>query len=192
MFDIAQAAIGMDGSGPSEIIPKGYNGQEFLTFKYLNGVVMTEQPYIEDVPGAQGIKFIGTDGWIEVARGYLGCSKAELVPENLAGRRPKNMTPEERKKMFEEMQKNRDRGRGSFEISSPHMQNFVDCVRSRKDTIAPIQVGSSTAITCCLGNIATELQRSVKWNPVTRKFVDDVEAANHRLTSYQYRSPYKL
>jgi len=192
MFDIAQAAIGMDGSGPNEIIPKGYNGQEYLTFKYLNGVVMTEQPYIEEVPGAQGIKFIGTDGWIEVARGYLGCSKAELVPENLAGRRPKNMTPEERKKMFEEMQKNRDRGRGSFEISSPHMQNFVDCVRSRKDPIAPIQVGSSTAITCCLGNIATELQRPVKWNPALRKFVDDVEASNHRLMSYQYRNPYHL
>ena len=192
MFDIAQAAIGMDGSGPDEIIPKGYNGQEYLTFKYLNGVVMTEQPYIEEVPGAQGIKFIGTDGWIEVGRGYLGCSKAELVPENLAGRRPKNMTPEERRKMFEEMQKNRDRGIGSFEISSPHMQNFVDCVRSRKDPIAPIQVGASTAITCCLGNIATELQRSVKWNPATRKFVDDVEATNHRLTSYQYRNPYRL
>jgi len=192
MFDIAQAAIGMDGSGPNEIIPKGYNGQEYLTFKYLNGVVMTEQPYIEEVPGAQGIKFMGTDGWIEVARGYLGCSKAELVPENLAGRRPKNMTPEERKKMFEEMQKNRDRGRGSFEISSPHMQNFIDSVRSRKDPIAPIQVGSSTAITCCLGNIATELQRPVKWNPAIRKFVDDVEASNHRLMSYQYRNPYHL
>jgi predicted dehydrogenase len=192
MFDIAQAAIGMDGSGPAEIIPKGYKGQEYLTFKYLNGVVMTEQPYIEDVPGAQGIKFIGTDGWIEVARGYLGCSKSELVPAELAGRRPKNMTPEERRKMFEEMQKNRDRGRGSFEISSPHMQNFVDCVRSRKNPIAPIQVGASTAIACCLGNIATELERPVRWNPATRKFVDDEEATKHRLTSYKYRNPYKL
>jgi len=192
MFDISQAAIGMDGSGPSEIIPKGYNGQEYLTFKYLNGVVMTEQPYIEDYPGAQGIKFIGTDGWIEVGRGYLGCSKAELVPENLAGNRPKQMTPEERRAMYERMQKSRDSGRGSFEISSPHMQNFVDCVRSREDPIAPIQVGSSTAITCCLGNIATELQRPVKWNPATWKFVNDPEATNHRLNSYEYRNPYKL
>ncbi len=192
MFDIAQAAIGMDGSGPAEIIPKGYKGQEYLTFKYLNGVVMTEQPYIEDVPGAQGIKFIGTDGWIEVARGYLGCSKNELVPKELAGRRPRNMTPEERKKMYEEMQKNRDKGKGSFEISSPHMQNFIDSVRSRKDPIAPIQVGASTAITCCLGNIATELERPVRWNPATRKFIDDEEATNHRLTSYKYRNPYKL
>ena len=89
MFDISQAAIGMDGSGPCEIIPKGYNGQPYLTFKYLNGIEMTEQPYLDDMPGAQGIKFIGTDGWIEVARGYLACSKADLVPAELAGRRPK-------------------------------------------------------------------------------------------------------
>ena len=47
MFDIAQWAIGMDRRGPVEIIPAGYQGSEFLTFKYDNGVVMTEQPYDE-------------------------------------------------------------------------------------------------------------------------------------------------
>jgi len=41
MFDIAQAAIGMDGSGPVEFIPKGYNGTEYATMKYANGIVMT-------------------------------------------------------------------------------------------------------------------------------------------------------
>jgi hypothetical protein len=182
----------MDGSGPAEVIPKGYNGQEYLTFKYLNGIVMTEQPYLEDMPDAKGIKFVGTDGWIEVGRGYLGCSKAKLVPKELAGNRPRQMTPEERRARFERMQQSRDSGSGSFEISSPHMQNFVDCVRSRKDPIATIQVGSSTAVVCCLGNIATELQRPVKWNPATLKFVDDNEATNHRLNSYEYRNPYKL
>jgi predicted dehydrogenase len=192
MFDIAQAAIGMDGSGPSLITPKGYNGQKFLTFKYLNGIELTEQPYLEDMPGAQGIKFIGTKGWIEVARGYLACSDASLVPAELAGRRPKNMTPEERKKMYEEMQKSAAKGGGSFEISSPHMQNFVDCVRSRKDTIAPIEVGCSTNITCVLGNMATELARPVKWNPATLSFGDDQEAASHRLYHYDYRNPYCL
>lgn len=68
MFDIAQAAIGMDGSGPAVIIPKGVDGADYLTFKYLNGVVMTEQPYLEDMPAAQGIKFIGDDGWISSSR----------------------------------------------------------------------------------------------------------------------------
>jgi predicted dehydrogenase len=192
MFDIAQAAIGMDGSGPSEIIPKGYNGTQYLTFKYLNGIVMTEQPYLEDMPGAQGLKFIGTKGWIEVARGYLGCSDKSLVPAELAGIRPKNMTAEEKQKAFEEMQKSAAKGKGSFEISAPHMQNFVDAIRSRKDPIAPIEVGCSTNTLCCLGNIATELGRPVKWNPATLSFGDDKEAANHRLNQYEYRRPYKF
>jgi len=127
-----------------------------------------------------------------VARGYLACSDASLVPAELAGRRPKQMTPEERKKMYEEMQKNAAKGSGSFEISAPHMQNFIDSVRSRKDTIAPVEVGCSTNIVCVLGNIATELERPVKWNPATLSFGDDKEAWAHRLYSYEYRNPYSL
>jgi predicted dehydrogenase len=192
MNDIAQAAIGMDGSSPCLITPKGYNGQKYLTYKYISGIEMTEQPYLDDMPNAQGLKFIGTKGWIEVARGYLACSDAKLVPAELAGTRPRNMTPEERQKMFAQMQSSAARGTGSFEISSPHMQNFIDSVRSRVDPIAPIEVGCSTAITCCLGNIATELGRPVKWNPATYSFVDDKEASSHRLMNYEYKAPYKL
>ena len=169
MFDIAQAALGMDGSGPVEYIPKGYNGTEYLTMKYANGVVMTEQPYREDNKNAQGIQFIGDKGWLKVARGYIECSKPELLKK------------EENKV-----------GAGEYEISSPHMQNFIDCVRSRKKTIAPVEVGCSTNTLCCLANIATELKRPVKWDPATLSFIDDKEAENHRLYWYEYRNPYTL
>ncbi|MFH0841658.1 MAG: Gfo/Idh/MocA family oxidoreductase [Bacteroidota bacterium] len=208
MFDIAQAAIGMDGSAPVEIIPKGYNGTEFLTFKYATGVVMTEQPYLEDNPGAQGIKFIGTKGWIEVARGYIACSDQSLIPAEIAGNRPQPRTPGQQRPAGQQGQGQQGRtqtGQGQaqnrpapsqaglqFEISSPHMQNFVDCVRSRKKPIASVEVGCSTAITCCLGNIANELKRPVKWNPATYTFVDDPEACGHRLMNYEYRKPYSL
>ncbi len=211
MFDIAQAAIGMDGSGPCEIIPKGYNGQPYLTYKYKTGVVMTEQPYLEDNPGAQGIKFIGTKGWIEVARGYIACSDSSLIPAEIAGRRPQ---PRGERPAGQQGQRPAGQGRPAnaqgqaqgqgqarpaptqaglqFEISSPHMQNFIDCVRSRQKTIAPVEVGCSTAITCCLGNIATELGRPVKWDPATYTFINDPEAAGHRLMNYEYRRPYHL
>ena len=59
MFDIAQAAIGMDGSGPIEFIPAGYNGTTYATMKYANGIVMTEQPFLENDPEAK---------WIEIHR----------------------------------------------------------------------------------------------------------------------------
>lgn len=195
MFDIAQAAIGMDGSGPCEIIPKGYNGQQYMTFKYITGVVMTEQPYLEDNPGAQGIKFIGTKGWIEVARGYIACSDASLIPAEIAGNRPGARGAQAQRPPQQAQRTDRPAPTQAglrFEISSPHMQNFVDCVRSRSKTIAPIEVGCSTAITCCLGNISNELKRPVKWNPATLTFVNDPEAENHRLANYEYRRPYKL
>ncbi len=209
MFDIAQAAIGMDGSGPVEFIPQGFGGAKWATMKYANGIIMTEQPYLDDNDGAQGIKFIGTNGWIEVARGYLACSDPSKVPTELAGRRP--MNPEESKKYWEEVQKKREEEAkqaaknkksaaakpqggmaGSYETNAPHMQNFIDCVRSRQNPIAPVEVGCSTNTLCCLANIARELNRPVKWDPATLSFNNDKEATNHRLYWYQYRNPYKL
>ncbi len=201
MFDIAQAAIGMDGSGPVEFIPKGYNGTQYSTMKYANGIVMTEQPYFEGNDTAQGIKFWGDKGWIEVARGYLKCSVEGVVPAELAGRAP--MTAAEREKMMAEYRKRQQQGgnqrrntggmAGAYETSSPHMQDFVDCVRSRQNPIAPVEVGCSTNTLCCLQNIARELGRPVKWDPATLSFRDnDKEAAAHRLYWYQYRNPYSL
>jgi predicted dehydrogenase len=169
MFDIAQAAIGMDGSGPVEYIPKGYDGAKYLTMKYANGIVMTEQPYREDNPSAQGLQFIGDKGWLKVSRGYIECSD------------PKLLVKEEKQV-----------GKGEYEVSSPHMKNFIDCIRSRKKTIAPVEVGCSTNTLCCLANIAVELKRPVKWDPATLSFVDDKEAENHRLYRYEYRNPYTL
>lgn len=209
MFDIAQAAIGMDGSAPCEIIPKGYNGQQYMTFKYKTGVVMTEQPYLEDNPGAQGIKFIGTKGWIEVARGYIACSDPSFIPAEIAGNRPQ---PRAERPAGAQQGQRPSAAQGlqataqaqpqarptptkaglQFEISSPHMQNFIDCVRSRQKPIASIEVGCSTAITCCLGNIANEIKSPLKWDPATYTFVDDKEACSHRLMDYEYRRPYKL
>ena len=88
--------------------------------------------------------------------------------------------------------KEKEIAEGEYEVSSPHMQNFIDAVRSRKDPIAPVEVGCSTNTLCCLANIATELQRPVKWNPATLSFGDDKEAEAHRLYNYQYRNPYSL
>lgn len=203
MFDIAQAAIGMDGSGPYEVIPKGYKGQPYMTFKYRSGIVMTEQPFLDDNDSANGIKFIGTKGWIEVARGYIACSDPSLIPAEIAGNRPLSRTerpagqqaqrPAAQARQAAPQRQQAPSAEGlRFEISSPHMQNFIDSVRSRLKPIAPIEVGCSSAITCCLGNIAHELGRPVKWDPATHSFGDDKEAASHRLMHYEYRRPYHL
>ena len=168
-FDIAQWALGLDGSAPVEYIPAGYEGTEYTTVKYANGIVMTEQPFREDDQHAKGIQFIGTDGWIKVARGYIECSDPYLLEKS-----------------------EREIQAGEFEVSAPHMQDFLNSMRTRLNPIAPAEAGCSTNILCCLINIATELKRPVKWNPVTLSFEGDKEAEGHRLYWYDYRQPYKL
>ncbi len=168
MYDIAQAAIGMDGLGPVEYIPKGYNGAEWATMKYANGIIMQERPYRDD-NDSQGIKFIGDKEWLRVARGFIECSDKKLLEI-----------------------KQEKVGKGDYEVSSPHMQNFIDAIREHKDPIAPVEYGCSTNTLCCLFNIARELGRPVRWNPATLNFEGDKEAAAHRLYYYDYRRPYTL
>ena len=63
-FDIAQWGMGMDGSGPVEIIPPDGKDYKVLTYKYANGITMTRDR-------ANGILFTGTKGKVEVNRGHL-------------------------------------------------------------------------------------------------------------------------
>ncbi len=171
MIDIAQAAIGMDGSGPVEFIPGPVNGARFWTVKYANGIVMQERKFSDHVDeGDKGLCFNCTNGWLKVKRGYIECSDPSLL-----------------KKSEEKIEA------GQFESSAPHMQDFINSVRSRQNPIAPVEVGASTNIACCLTNIAIELGRPLKWDPATNSFVGgDKEAEAHRLYDYAYRNPHKL
>jgi predicted dehydrogenase len=63
-FDIAQWGMGMDHSGPIEIIPPRASEHDALTYRYANGVTVYRG-------GANGILFTGTDGKVEVNRGHF-------------------------------------------------------------------------------------------------------------------------
>jgi predicted dehydrogenase len=163
MFDIAQWGLGMDKNGPSEIIPAGYEDYKFLTFKYASGVTMAEEPFNEEK--TKGVKFIGKDGWIEVARGYYEASSKKLKPEG---------TQQE----------------GPYETATPHHRNFIASIRDRKDPIASVDIGHSSCTVCNLGNIAYDLSRPVKWDPAKEEFIDDQQADLYMHRTY--RSGYKL
>lgn len=166
MFDIAQWAIDKQLSGPKEIIPKGYGDAPALTFKYDNGTIMTEEPFDEQM--TKGIKFEGSNGWIEMSREHYKVSSPELE------------LPEEAKR------------NGAYETSPTHMIAFIEAIKSRKDPNVPIEIGHRTCTVCSLENIATDLARPVLWNPENECFVNDSEASRHRLFAYNYRDGYSL
>ncbi|MFC2124764.1 Gfo/Idh/MocA family protein [Bacteroidota bacterium] len=163
MFDIAQWGLGMDKNGPVEIIPGGYEDTKFLTYKYSNGVIMTEEPF--DDKKTKGVKFVGKDGWIEVSRGHFEASSKNLKPDI-------------------------KREKGPYETKIPHQVNFIEAVKNRKDPQVPVEIGHSSCTVCTLGNIAYDLRRPVKWDPAKEEFVKDLQADlyMHR----EYRKGYKL
>ena len=167
MFDIAQWGLGMDGSGPVETSPIG-DGSEYMTFKYKNGVVLTSEPFNEQF--TKGVKFQGDQGWIEISRDHYLASDEKL-------------NPPQAESYGEEV---------PYETKSAHHQNFIDSVRKRIDPVVPVETGHSSCTVCTIGNIACDLGRTVKWDPSTQTFVDDLDGAATAQMHYQYRKPYSL
>ncbi len=169
--DIARWGIGLDG--PSSIegkalvepIPGGYTAISEYQVEYIwpNGVrhhcrSTTDDEWTGGVkrsgPGTlhHGVKFEGTDGWIFVTRGRIDASKPELIHEPLAS--------------------NAER----LYVSNNHMGNFFECVRTRKQPVAPAQVGHRSASICHLGTLALRLGRKLNWDPVKEEFIGDDDA----------------
>ncbi|MFA5655385.1 MAG: Gfo/Idh/MocA family oxidoreductase [Dysgonamonadaceae bacterium] len=164
MFDIAQWALEMDESGPIEIIPAGYENRQFLTYKYANGTVMTEEPFNEQQ--TKGVKFWGDKGWIEISRGHFLASDDSLLPTKTSA------------------------DEGAYETKVPHLQNFIEAVQNHTDPVVPVEIGHRSCTVCTLGNIAYELKRPIKWNPDAEKFVDDPEA--DKLLTKEYSEGYRI
>jgi predicted dehydrogenase len=160
-FDIGQWALNKDNGGPVKIIPAGYKDTKFLSYVYDNGVVMSNEPW--DEGSTRGIKFWGSDGWIEVSRGKIAASDDSLLPGN---------SKTDSKGLI-------------YETAGGHLENFIDCLRSRKDPIAPVEAGQRTVTVCILGNIASELKRPLNWDPAKQNFVNDPEAEKYLHREYQ-------
>jgi predicted dehydrogenase len=167
-IDIAQWGMGMDGNGPVEIVPPQQPPEirttpdpekgPTLVYKYANGTELIHG-------GANGILFTGTDGKVEVNRGYFKTWPDEIGKEPIG---PNDV------RLYE---------------SSNHMQNWIDCIRTRRRPIADVEIGASTITVCHLGNIAYWLGRPIKWDPAKHEIVGDSQAT--RLLDRPKRGPWR-
>jgi predicted dehydrogenase len=106
-------------------------------------------------------------------------------------RRGFKVTPEEWKGDGQPATAARDaREEPGGEMDVTHIRNFLDCVKSRARPAADVEEGHLTAAMCHLGNIATRLGRSLRWDAQAETFPGDAEA-NGRL-HYEYRKPWTL
>ncbi len=167
-FDIAQWGLGMDGSGPVEIIPP--DGKEFpvLTYRYASGAHMIRDPQrLQREAGVDnGVMFTGTTGKVAVWRYAL-----RTWPEHLA---QVKLKPNEI----------------HLHAADNHHTDFMNAVRSRGQPGANIDVACGSITVCHLGNIAYELGRPLRWDPAKEEFVNDAEA--NRMRFRQMRSPWRV
>ncbi len=156
-YDIAQWGMGMDGSGPVEIVPPP-GGMPAVTqtpdpskgptmeFRYANGVTMYHG-------GANGILFTGDEGKVEVNRGYFRTWPEEIGKQPIG---PNDIH------LYE---------------SPGHRQDWLSCIRRRRRPICDVEVGASTITVCHLANIAYWTGRPIRWDPERREIIGDERAA---------------
>jgi len=145
-YDIAQWALGMDESGPVEIIPPDDPKAEIgAKLVYASGVEMFHG-------GPSGCTFEGTEGKLYIDRGKLTSEPESIVKEPIGEkdvRLPK---------------------------SPGHHRDWIDCIRSRKRPVADVEVGARSVTVCHLANLAYWYRRNLRWDPQNWRFAGDDEA----------------
>jgi len=77
-----------------------------------------------------------------------------------------------------------------FEVSDDHYGNWIASIRSRKQPIAPVEVGHRACSTCLLHHAAMKVDRKLHWNPEKEKFVKDRQA--NKMLGRKHRKPYVI
>jgi hypothetical protein len=164
----------MDDSGPVEFIPKGYEGTEFQTHIYATGTKVLRNHPVEK---GHMIQFNGEKGVVLVSRGgRLDTEPAELKDTDFG---PDEETLSDRPADY--------KGEWVY-VSNDHENNWIECIKARKQPICPAEVGHRTATICHCSGIAERLKRPLKWDPENEQIVGDPEAA--RWMERPRRAPY--
>ena len=168
--DQIQAALGMDGTGPVEFWPLPDAPRGSVAFRYASGVIVRmELPAAGNLQG--GAMFVGEKGRIEITRNDFRTDPPNLIKE---------LPPAEEVEKWKRAQWQ----------AKYHMQDWLDCMRSRKTPLADVEIGHRSISVCHLANITRQLGRKLHWDPEAERFSGDAEA-NDRLTRRR-RKGYEL
>jgi predicted dehydrogenase len=166
-LDIAQWGLGMDDSGPMEIIPPDDpKAQRGVRYVYGNGVVVIHGSEYEPGKKVNGVAFIGSEGKIFVNRGYKASDPEDIIREPLG-----------------------DQDVHLYK-SPGHQRDWLNCVRARKQPICDVEIGARSVTVCHLGNLAYWNHRKLRWDPKEWRFVNDQEA--NKWLDRERREPWQL
>ncbi|HVX15835.1 MAG TPA: Gfo/Idh/MocA family oxidoreductase [Pirellulales bacterium] len=160
--DQIQWALGMDDRGPSEMRPlsPGSNGQ--VAMRYPNGVEVNF--VIEPGRGPMGgAVFICEKGKLEINRNKFTSNPPEIAEEL----KKKVNVDEEERKWSDQL---------ALWQARWHMQNWLDCMRSRETPVADVEIGHRSISVCHLANITRAVGHELRWDAAREQFIDDDKA----------------
>ena len=185
-LDIAHWAMGWENTGPVSIEGKGefhtgglwdVHGAYDVKLTYADG---TSMRVWDKFPN--GVRFIGEKGWIFVSRGPAKMTASDPVA---AGKPLKALDASDPKLLAGEIGANEVH---LYKHVGNHHQNWIDCIRTRAETIVPAETAHRSCSACLLSHIGMKLGRRLTWDPAAEKFVGD-DAANAMLAREE-RAPY--
>jgi predicted dehydrogenase len=165
-FDIAQWGLGMDDSGPREIIPPAdwQTAQKGVRLRYKSGieVIHTTDKYGVNFYGEYGAVHVDRDR-IEVTIGDRTIEKDDMPLRDQLHRIEKEFLQKPKVQLYR---------------STNHLDDWLSAIRSRKKPICDVETGARTATVCHLVNLAYYHGQPMKWNPSRERFAHGTGDAN--------------
>lgn len=161
--DQIQCALGSDTTGPVEVKPLANSAVEM---RYANGIPVRFVTPMGKGP-LYGAVFVCEKGRLEISRNRFASNPKEIAADLLSTI----------KDAVAEQQKWDDPGGA---LARWHLQNWLDCIRSRTPPVADVEIGHRAVTLCHLANIARQVGRPLRWNPEREEFEGDSQA-NQRL-----------
>ena len=188
-FDIANWGMGTEHTGPIEIYCQEVTWPSKDALWDVHGPFKTETLFANGVRVLasdsydNGVKFVGSNGWIFVGRGNYSITASDPKSKNQNSKALSASDP-----------KILDSVIGPDEIhlyeSKEQHLNWLECIVSGQPTVAPIEVGHRACSVCLLNAIAMKLKRKLYWDPIKERFKDDTEA--NAMLHRSERWPYQL
>jgi predicted dehydrogenase len=170
--DIAHWALDVDRGGPLQVEAIGWTPPQTdiydtpvdfqIKCEYPRGIELVISSHVE-----AGTKWSGKNGWLWINRGKIKASNPNWTKAGF------------------------DRGPWKAYESPGHARNFLDCIKSRKDCIAPPDTAHRSITPGHLGYVSNQLGRAVRWDSAQQQIVGDDEA-QRLLMAVHYRDPWKL
>jgi hypothetical protein len=143
------------------------NGVKLHMMDMLTAKDLVMKYYPQKWHDGDGVVFHGTEGWIgDFKFGSFYASNQKLWKIDLKS---------DDEKVY---------------VSPGHVRNFIDCVKSRSETICPVEMAIRCDAIAHMVNVAAQTKRVINWDPKAEQIINDADAA--AMITRSYREEWKI